>query len=94
MAFPESCAKDVAHYLVDDRLIKLLFQYPPYKFIPNRKEKLNNMLIDFGIIFEIKEKLFLVRNRAYVDPVYICIYTYVCLGLHFSIRDPSLVLLH
>ena len=52
------------------------------------------MLIGFGVIFEIKEKLFLIRNRAYVDPVYICIYTYVCPGLHFSIRDPSLVLHH
>ena len=54
----ESCAKDVAYYLVEDRLIKWLFQYPPFKSIPNREEKLNNMLMSFGIIFEIKEKTF------------------------------------
>ena len=54
----ESYAKDVAHYLVEDKLVKWLFQYPPSKSIPNREEKLDNMLVGFGIIFEIKEKTF------------------------------------
>lgn len=51
------------------------------------------MLVGFGIIFEIREKTFLVSNGAYVDQG-IYLYLYVCVSWATLFHQRSILVLH